>query len=776
MRLSKLYLAPMLALASAGIVGCSDNFDTPPMVIPSTDIEANITIFDLKKQYWNNDRNYIDTIALAESGDSLYVKARVISSDESGNIYKALYIQDETGALCLSIDRNNLYNEYRVGQEVVLSVSNMYIGKYNGLQQLGQPEYTQQYGWEATFMTYEHFLQHVRLNGMPDVSKVDTIDIDLGNLPSSGDELIRLQGQLVRLRNVHFPEADGLTTFSDADASTNRTVEDANGNTIIMRNSSYADFQPDLLPMGDGDIIGILGYYGTDWQLLLRSTDDLKGFTDDTSGTAANPYSIEQAIELQGAASGWVTGYIVGAVAPEVSTVDSNDDVEWQAPTTLDQTLVIGATADTRDIAQCIVMELPQNSSLRAQANLRDNPSLLGTQIWVSGTLENFMGTYGLTGNSGSQSEYKLSATPGGEVSIFEDFENCGSTVPDTWTAYNYAGDKDWFVNYSDYEKNNYASMTGFKGNNPPFETWLVTPALNVGEAAKKVFSFDCQLAAFGGTTTTFQCFVMTTKDPKTSDNVEITSQINWPTPPSGGNYSDWIPTGDIDLSGYTGTIYIGFRYYADPDVEYDTWSIDNFRFGIESGATPDPGPDDPDTPVSTNRADFETFNGGQPSTRYGTNTSNDGWTTEQCAIFSGAADADNSVAYQTGLFDFITQVPGTTDYAFAVCMMGRTDRTGIITSPTISGGCGSLSFEWGKPYGDDELAFRVDIMQNGAVAKTFTVEGNPARYEVQTYTEENINVSGDFSIVFTNLCPTNTSGSSADRVCVWNVAWTSHE
>ena len=94
-------------------------------------------------------------------------------------------------------------------QEVVLSVSNMYIGKYNGLQQLGQPEYTQQYGWEATFMTYEHFLQHVRLNGMPDVSKVDTIDIDLGNLPSSGDELIRLQGQLVRLRNVHFPEADG---------------------------------------------------------------------------------------------------------------------------------------------------------------------------------------------------------------------------------------------------------------------------------------------------------------------------------------------------------------------------------------------------------------------------------------------------------------------------------------------------------------------------------------------------------------------------------------
>lgn len=771
MKLSRLYLLPALALAAVGVVGCSDKFDTPPMVVPHTDIEANITIFDLKKQYWNDDRNYIDTIGLSANGDSLYIKGRIVSSDESGNIYKALYIQDETGALCMSIDRNNLYNEWRVGQEVIMSVSGMYIGKYNGLQQFGQPEHTEKFGWEAAFMNYEFFKSHARPNGLPDVSKIDTVDIDLGSLPASGDELIRLQGQLVRLRNVHFPEADGMTTFSDAEESTNRTVEDADGNTIIMRNSSYADFQPDLLPMGNGDIIGILGFYGEDWQLLLRSTDDLIGFTTDTNGTEINPYTIEQAIELQGSASGWVTGYIVGAVAPEVTTVTSDADIEWAAPTTLGNTIVIGMTADTRSFAQCIVMELPQGSALQNTVNLAEHPEALGTQIWVKGKLESYMGTYGLTGNSGSAGEFKTALVSGGEGSLFEDFENVsGDEIPDTWTAYNYQGDKDWFIN-DENNGNHYASMTGFRGNQPPFETWLVSPALDIDAAGKKVFSFDSQIAAFGGGTNQLQCFVMTTNDPKTAVTTEVTDQINWASGTSG--YSDWTPSGDIDLSNYTGTIFIGFRYYADPSDEYDTWSLDNFRFGIESGTTPDPGPGGDDTPISATRADFETFNGGQPSTRYGNNTTTDGWTTEQSAILWGQEGADNSKGYQTGYFDFIKD-PTTGEYMASVCMQGRTDRIGTITSPTITGGCGTLSFNWGKPYGDDNLSFRVDIIQGGSVTKTFTVTGNPAQHEVQSHSEE-INVSGDFSIKFTNLCPSGVNDSSADRVCIWNVSWTNY-
>ena len=766
MKLSRLYLLPALALAAVGVVGCSDKFDTPPMVVPHTDIEANITIFDLKKQYWNDDRNYIDTIGLSANGDSLYIKGRIVSSDESGNIYKALYIQDETGALCMSIDRNNLYNEWRVGQEVIMSVSGMYIGKYNGLQQFGQPEYTEKFGLQAAFMNYEFFKSHARPNGLPDVSKIDTVDIDLGSLPASGDELIRLQGQLVRLRNVHFPEADGMTTFSDAEKSTNRTVEDADGNTIIMRNSSYADFQPDLLPMGNGDIIGILGFFGEDWQLLLRSTDDLIGFTTDTNGTEINPYTIEQAIELQGSASGWVTGYIVGAVAPEVTTVTSDADIEWAAPTTLGNTIVIGMTADTRSFAQCIVMELPQGSALQNTVNLAEHPEALGTQIWVKGKLENYMGTYGLTGNSGSAGEFKTTLASGGVASLYEDFESCGTKIPTTWSDIVVSGNKHWYVD--DYDNDHYAVVTGYNGSNPPFEAWMISPALNLDEASQKVFSFDNQQAGYGGGDDLLEVYVMTTNDPTTATKTNVTDQAAWAHSTT-GTYSGWTASGDIDLSAYSGTIFIGFRYYAEPSDKYDNWCIDNFRFGMESGATPDPGPGGDDTPISATRADFETF--GEPTGFYESFTSSDGWVATNCSLLAGTDDASAKSPY----FTFIGHVTGSsTEFAYAPCMNGNTSKAGSIVSPTITGGCGELTFNFGVPFNEsDPIGFRVDIKQGGSVVKTFNVEGSYTKGEAQEHTET-INVSGDFTIEFVNLSPSQLA-ENKNRVAIWNVSWTNY-
>jgi len=41
--------------------------------------------------------------------------------------------------MAISINSYNLYLKYRRGQEVVIDATGMYIGKYNGLQQLGFP-------------------------------------------------------------------------------------------------------------------------------------------------------------------------------------------------------------------------------------------------------------------------------------------------------------------------------------------------------------------------------------------------------------------------------------------------------------------------------------------------------------------------------------------------------------------------------------------------------------------------------------------------------------
>lgn len=769
MKLSRLYLLPALALAAMSVVGCSDKFDNPPMIIPSQiDIpeENLISIYDLKKQYWDDARNYIDTIGLTANDDSLYVKARVISSDESGNIYNCIYIQDETAALPISVRYPDMYTKFRIGQEVVLNVSDMFIGKYNGLQQLGQPNYGD-YGWEASFMAKEFFESHIRISGMPDIAQIDTITINsISELPSQTDDLIRMQGQLVRINNVYFEDADGVATFAGEQENTNRNIVDADGNTLTVRNSGYADFRGKTLPMGTGDIVGILGFYGENWQIVLRDEYDCIGFTTDTSGTEINPYTIEQAIELQGSASGWVTGYIVGAVAPEVTTVTSEADIEWAAPTTLGNTIVIGMTADTRSIAQCIVMELPQGSALQNTVNLAEHPEALGTQIWVKGKLENYMGTYGLTGNSGAAGEFKTTLASGGVASLYEDFESCGTKIPTTWSDIVVSGNKHWYVD--DYDNDHYAVVTGYNGSNPPFEAWMISPALNLDEASQKVFSFDNQQAGYGGGDDLLEVYVMTTNDPTTATKTNVTDQAAWAHSTT-GTYSGWTASGDIDLSTFSGTIFIGFRYYAESSDKYDNWCIDNFRFGMESGATPDPGPGGDDTPISATRADFETF--GEPTGFYESFTSSDGWVATNCSLLAGTDDASAKSPY----FTFIGHVTGSsTEFAYAPCMNGNTSKAGTIVSPTITGGCGELTFNFGVPFNEsDPIGFRVDIKQGGSVVKTFNVEGSYTKGEAQEHTET-INVSGDFTIEFVNLSPSQLA-ENKNRVAIWNVSWTNY-
>ncbi|MGM9854128.1 MAG: DUF5689 domain-containing protein [Muribaculaceae bacterium] len=412
MRQFKLYLNLLLLMAIGMVASCNDDFDRPPMMIPhAAHIDkVNTTILDLKTKYWKEDKNYIDTIKLTEAGDSVVIKGRVVSSDESGNIYKNLVIQDETAAITISINGNSLYNTYRIGQEIVLPVTGLFIGKYNTLQQLGYPDYSDTYGWQATFLPLAMFQEAAELNGLPNAAEIDTISVKMAELPTTPDGIRKMQSQLVRFDGVSFVEADGKTTFSESESSTSRNLKDEDsGNTIIVRNSNYANFKSDILPLGVGSVVGILSYYSGAWQLLLRDVDDCIGFDTTIKGSKAEPYTVAEAIEKQGSEkTAWVSGYIVGAVAPEVTEIKSSADIEFTAPTVLANTLVIADATDVTDVTKCIVLELPQGSQLRSSANLKDHPELLGTKIALKGKFASYMGANGLIGNSGGYNEFVL--------------------------------------------------------------------------------------------------------------------------------------------------------------------------------------------------------------------------------------------------------------------------------------------------------------------------------------------------------------------------------
>ncbi len=108
--------------------------------------------------------------------------------------------------------------------------------------------------------------------------------------------------------------------------------------------------------------------------------------------------------------------------------------------------------------------------------------------------------------------------------------------------------------------------------------------------------------------------------------------------------------------------------------------------------------------------------------------------------------------------------------------MNGKTASVGKITSPTISGGIGKLTFKYGFAYSESNgISFKVEIMQNGSVVKTLNVTKSASECAKLTAYDfsADVDVAGDFQIVFTNLCPSNNASQNKDRYAVWNVNWT---
>ena len=752
MTTKKFYLGLCMLLMLVVTTGCKEDFDNPPMIVPRATHTPNTTIAELKAKYWQDGRNFCDTIK-----DDIVIHGWVSGNDVSGNLYKVMYIQDETGGIGISLDASSLATNYRVGQELVLNLKNRWIGKYNGQYLLGYPEwYAAQSVWEAGRMQLEVFQEFTEFNGLPVSGQVKPVDCVITDFQGKSDKDTQLKysGQLVRIQDLTWDGADGILAFSEPDATTNRTVRDANGNQLTVRNSNYADFHSDPLPVTQGTLTGILVMTGSDvWQLFLRDLDDVD-FDMGTKGTKGDPFTVAEFIENQGnGKSRWLTGYIVGAVAPEVTTISSNSDIEWKAPTTLATTLVIADAPDVTDISKCVVVPLPQGSKFREQANIKDNPEAYKTQIWVKGESTTYMGANGVGGNSGTTDEFKMSIATGGLTALDEGFTG---GLPSDWLNVQVSGDKKWYT--TTFDNNTYAAMTGYKGTQPPFDAWLITPALAIGKAENKNLSFRTQVNGYGSTTTIFEVYIMTTDDPTTATLTKLNPALA--TAPNSG-YSDWKQSGDIDLSQYNGTYFIGFRFYATQDANYATWCVDDVKFNYSGSVTPPPTPG----PTGT-RADFETLNGGEAKSTYGTYTSTAGWKAVNCNVLSGGEVDSNPI------FKFIGFMDGsTTQYAFAPCLNGKTSSVGTVTSPSLTGGIKKLTFNYGMPYTDTQISMRVDIMQGGQSVKNWTVtQASPVKYQVYTFSET-CNVTGDFQIVFTNLSPTQQD-SNKDRICIWNVNW----
>ena len=129
------------------------------------------------------------------------------------------------------------------------------------------------------------------------------------------------------------------------------------------------------------------------------------------------------------------------------------------------------------------------------------------------------------------------------------------------------------------------------------YELWMFTPALNVKDAANKVFSFYSE-GAYWQSTSSLEIYVL--NEPKsTASSKELLSNVRIATE-ADGQYK-WVASGDISLEGKGDVVYVGFRYQAQGgNKNSTTYMIDDFAFGRaqvehfigEPDPTPEPTPD----------------------------------------------------------------------------------------------------------------------------------------------------------------------------------------
>lgn len=252
-----------LALIILTIVSCTREYDAPPLPDPEKqeapvyDGKANITIAELKEKY----------AAAAEDKPLLIdvdyiVRGYVTSSDQSGNIFKQLYIQDETGGINIGIDQNSLYSLLRPGQEIFIELHGFYIIRYADQLQIGDKDAN------ANRLSWKSFELNAHLNDWPDEKNIPPLVTKISDLKAN------MVNMLVRFDNVSFVNG-GLNAFTKDNKNTNEPIKDSKGNTIDVRTSSYASFAEDELPEGKLSVVGILGRFYDQWQLTLRSLDDI---------------------------------------------------------------------------------------------------------------------------------------------------------------------------------------------------------------------------------------------------------------------------------------------------------------------------------------------------------------------------------------------------------------------------------------------------------------------------------------------------------------------
>mgnify|MGYP003642661236 CR=1 FL=1 len=253
MNTNKYILLSLLTIVVA-FTSCKKDYDSPPIQsLPTGNI---ISIDSLRNMY-------VGTDSIIDMDLSIF---GIVTADElSGNIYKMLFIQDETNAIKLELTSSSS-NTFFIGDKVRVSLKGARLYAYKNMIAITDLDPDKKIIKQTTGEAF-----------VPELVSIDSIK-NLNGVYS------KYQARLVRIDAVEFLCSDVFScpgvpsTWADAinQADENRTIEDTLGNSLLVRSSGFSSFANQALPTGKGSIIGIVSQYNGDMQLTIRNPAEAK--------------------------------------------------------------------------------------------------------------------------------------------------------------------------------------------------------------------------------------------------------------------------------------------------------------------------------------------------------------------------------------------------------------------------------------------------------------------------------------------------------------------
>ncbi len=253
-------------------LGAEENMNLSTLIDPINGFQQK-SIQDIKNMFVSG--------SVYKITSDIYIKGYVCSSDETGNFYKELYLQDDpispTSGIRVLLNINGVFGKYNFGREVFVNLKGLYVGESNigdGIISIGEAADYNSLELNEISQNRANF-QVLRSKN---TEQMFPLSIDILQLNSS------YIGMFVRLDNIQFPSiyAD-ISSFVHPldDFDTTFLLESCEGfgnSNLKLETSKFSDFKDVTVPYGSGNISGIVtkDYNGDNLVVVLNKLDDVK--------------------------------------------------------------------------------------------------------------------------------------------------------------------------------------------------------------------------------------------------------------------------------------------------------------------------------------------------------------------------------------------------------------------------------------------------------------------------------------------------------------------